>query len=212
MRIDDVEHGRRRILGRRFDVTVDVPAAADQDETDSSEQERGQAVSRTEWGPLSRSSPTSVTATDARKHLFPLIEKVNNDRAAVEITSRRGNAVLFSAEEFAALEETAHLLRVPANAKRLLRASSRQWRANGTSTTSPSGARVHATRVGRLQIPESRTGAWSRRITEEHRLVYLVDKRTWSSSKRVSTTSSGAAHVSRGEAARCLAHSSAPVD
>jgi len=62
----------------------------------------------------------SVTASEARKHLFPLIEKVNNDRVSVEITSRRGNAVLISAEEFAALEETAYLLRVPANAKRLL--------------------------------------------------------------------------------------------
>jgi antitoxin YefM len=62
----------------------------------------------------------SVTASEARKELFPLIEKVNNDRVAVEITSRRGNAVLLSAEEFAALEETAYLLRVPANALRLL--------------------------------------------------------------------------------------------
>ena len=62
----------------------------------------------------------SVTASEARKHLFPLIEKVHNDRVSVEITSRRGNAVLISAEEFAALEETAYLLRVPANAKRLL--------------------------------------------------------------------------------------------
>lgn len=62
----------------------------------------------------------SVTASEARKNLFPLIEKVNNDRDTVEITSRRGNAVLISAAEFAALEETAYLLRVPANAKRLL--------------------------------------------------------------------------------------------
>ena len=62
----------------------------------------------------------SITASEARKQLFPLIEKVNNDRIAVEITSRRGNAVLISAEELAALEETAYLLRVPANAKRLL--------------------------------------------------------------------------------------------
>jgi antitoxin YefM len=38
----------------------------------------------------------------------------------VEITSRRGKAVLISADEFAALEETAYLLPVPANAKRLL--------------------------------------------------------------------------------------------
>jgi antitoxin YefM len=62
----------------------------------------------------------SVTASQARKELFPLIEKVNNDRVAIEITSRRGNAVLLSADEFAALEETAYLLRVPANARRLL--------------------------------------------------------------------------------------------
>ncbi|MEI2732234.1 MAG: type II toxin-antitoxin system prevent-host-death family antitoxin [Dermatophilaceae bacterium] len=62
----------------------------------------------------------SITATEARKQLFPLIEQVNNDRVAVEITSRRGNAVLISADEFAALEETAYLVRVPANAKRLL--------------------------------------------------------------------------------------------
>jgi antitoxin YefM len=62
----------------------------------------------------------AVTASEARKQLFPLIEKVNNDRVVVEITSRRGNAVLVSADEYAALEETAYLLRVPANAKRLL--------------------------------------------------------------------------------------------
>ena len=62
----------------------------------------------------------SITASEARKQLFPLIEQVNNDRITVEITSRRGNAVLISADEFAALEETAYLLRVPANAQRLL--------------------------------------------------------------------------------------------
>jgi len=62
----------------------------------------------------------AVTASEARKNLFPLIERVNNDRVTIEITSRRGNAVLVSADEFAALEETAYLLRVPANAKRLI--------------------------------------------------------------------------------------------
>ena len=62
----------------------------------------------------------SVTASEARKRLLPLIEQVNNDRVAVEITSSRGNAVLVAADEYAALEETAYLLRVPANATRLL--------------------------------------------------------------------------------------------
>jgi antitoxin YefM len=62
----------------------------------------------------------SITASEARKKLFPLIEQVNEDRTPVEITSRRGDAVLVSKADFDALEETAHLLRSPANALRLV--------------------------------------------------------------------------------------------
>jgi len=62
----------------------------------------------------------AVTASEARKNLFPLIEQVNSDRSTVEITSKRGDAVLISRAEFDALEETAHLLRSPRNARRLL--------------------------------------------------------------------------------------------
>ena len=63
---------------------------------------------------------TVVSASEARANLFGLIERVNEDAAPVEITSRRGDAVLISRNEFEALEETAHLLRSPANAARLL--------------------------------------------------------------------------------------------
>ncbi|GAA4829511.1 type II toxin-antitoxin system Phd/YefM family antitoxin [Garicola koreensis] len=62
----------------------------------------------------------AITASEARRNLFPLIEQVNSDRAPLEITSRRGDAVLISRAEYEALEETAHLLRSPANARRLL--------------------------------------------------------------------------------------------
>jgi antitoxin YefM len=62
----------------------------------------------------------AITASEARKNLFPLIEQVNNDRTPVEINSRHGNAVLISLADYEALEETAHLLRSPANARRLL--------------------------------------------------------------------------------------------
>ncbi|WP_141494990.1 type II toxin-antitoxin system Phd/YefM family antitoxin [Kytococcus schroeteri] len=62
----------------------------------------------------------SVTASEARKNLFLLIQQVNEDRTAVEITSRNGDAVLMSRADYDALEETAHLLRVPANARHLL--------------------------------------------------------------------------------------------
>lgn len=61
-----------------------------------------------------------ITASEARKNLFPLIEQVNEDHSHVEITSRRGDAVLMSRAEYDALEETAYLLRVPANARHLL--------------------------------------------------------------------------------------------
>ncbi|WP_028927906.1 type II toxin-antitoxin system Phd/YefM family antitoxin [Pseudonocardia acaciae] len=64
----------------------------------------------------------SITASEARRNLFPLIEQVNEDRTVVEIVSRRGNAVLMSAEDYAALQETAYLLRSPRNARRLLSA------------------------------------------------------------------------------------------
>jgi antitoxin YefM len=62
----------------------------------------------------------AMTASEARKNLFPLIEKVNNDRRPIEITSKHGDAVLMSRADYEALEETAYLLRAPANARHLL--------------------------------------------------------------------------------------------
>lgn len=62
----------------------------------------------------------AITASEARKNLFALIEQVKDDSIAVEITSRRGGAVLMSRADYDALNETAHLLRAPANARRLI--------------------------------------------------------------------------------------------
>jgi len=62
----------------------------------------------------------TLTASEARQRLFPLIEEVNADREAVHITSKRGNAVLMAEEDYDSLLETAYLFRSPANARRLL--------------------------------------------------------------------------------------------
>jgi antitoxin YefM len=75
----------------------------------------------------------SISASEARKTLFPLIERVNEDRDAIEIISRKGNAVLMAADEYAAWQETAYLFRSPANARRLLDAYDRA-RAGQTET------------------------------------------------------------------------------
>ena len=61
----------------------------------------------------------SITASEARRRLFPLIEEVNEDQVAVEIVSRSGTAFLVSADEYHALRETVHLLQSPRNAARL---------------------------------------------------------------------------------------------
>ncbi|WP_439690439.1 type II toxin-antitoxin system Phd/YefM family antitoxin [Curtobacterium sp. SP.BCp] len=64
----------------------------------------------------------AITASEARRDLFGLVERVNADHTEVEIISKRGSAVLMSKDEYDSLTETAHLLRSPANAHRLLTA------------------------------------------------------------------------------------------
>lgn len=63
---------------------------------------------------------SAITATDARKNLFGLIQQVNADHAPVEVVSKHGNAVIISKADYDALTETDYLLRSPENAKRLL--------------------------------------------------------------------------------------------
>jgi antitoxin YefM len=75
----------------------------------------------------------SITASEARKGLFPLIKKVNEDHDAIEIVSKHGNAVLICAEDYAALREGAYLLRSPANARRLLKAYENALNSIGTA-------------------------------------------------------------------------------
>ncbi len=62
----------------------------------------------------------AITASEARKNLVPLIRRVNDDHTPIEITSRRGGAVLIGIDDYRSLQETAHLLQSPANAQRLL--------------------------------------------------------------------------------------------
>ena len=61
----------------------------------------------------------SVTASDARKRLFPLIAEVNDDQQAIEIVSKAGTAYLVPADEYRGLVETVYLLSSPRNAERL---------------------------------------------------------------------------------------------
>lgn len=63
----------------------------------------------------------AITYTAARENLASTIDRVCNDRDPVIITRKRNQSVvMISLEDYEALEETAYLLRSPANAKRLV--------------------------------------------------------------------------------------------
>ena len=68
----------------------------------------------------------STTYTNVRTNLAQFLDKVNDDRETVVI-QRRGHAdvIMISADELNSLLETAHLLRSPKNAARLLTALER---------------------------------------------------------------------------------------
>jgi antitoxin YefM len=68
-------------------------------------------------------STTETTYTTLRENLASYLDRVTDDREVV-VVKRRGapDVAIIAADELAGLEETAHLLRSPANAKRLLQA------------------------------------------------------------------------------------------
>src|SRR5437660_11562778 len=69
---------------------------------------------------------TETTYTQARANLKALLDEAVDSREPVIIHRRGGEDVaLISADELRSLIETAHLLRSPANAERLLRALKR---------------------------------------------------------------------------------------
>jgi len=66
---------------------------------------------------------TETSYTDLRQSLAAVLDRVTNDREVV-IIRRRGEkkVAMIPADELAGLMETAHLLRSPKNARRLLTA------------------------------------------------------------------------------------------
>ena len=63
----------------------------------------------------------AISYTAARANLAKTMEKVCDDHAPVIITRKREKpVVMISLQDFQAMEETAYLLRTPANARHLL--------------------------------------------------------------------------------------------
>lgn len=55
----------------------------------------------------------TLSATEARSKLYRLIDQTSFTHEPIVITSKRGNAVLLSEEDWRAIQETMYLLNIP---------------------------------------------------------------------------------------------------
>jgi len=55
----------------------------------------------------------TISATSARADLYNVIASAVADHEPVQITGKRGNAVLLGEEDWRAIQETLHLLSIP---------------------------------------------------------------------------------------------------
>ena len=56
----------------------------------------------------------TITATKARSNLYKLIDDAASSHEPIEITGKRGNAVLVSEDDWRSIQETLYLLSIPA--------------------------------------------------------------------------------------------------
>jgi len=76
-------------------------------------------------------SVTTVTATKARSALYALIDEANRSHEPIQITGKRGNAVLISEEDWRSIEETLFLNSIPGMVESIKKA--REEGINGSS-------------------------------------------------------------------------------
>jgi prevent-host-death family protein len=62
----------------------------------------------------------NLTASAARAKLYRLVDEVAEDHQPVYITGKRSDAVLVSADDWSAIEETLHLLSIPGMRKSIV--------------------------------------------------------------------------------------------
>lgn len=56
---------------------------------------------------------TTLSASEARKRLYNLVDEVKDSHEPVQIVGKRNSAVLISEEDWKAIEETLHLASIP---------------------------------------------------------------------------------------------------
>ncbi len=55
----------------------------------------------------------TISITEARNNIYKLIDMANEDGEPIQITGKRGNAILLSEEDWRAIRETLYLVSIP---------------------------------------------------------------------------------------------------
>jgi antitoxin YefM len=55
----------------------------------------------------------TISITEARNNIYKLIDIANEEGEPIQITGKRGNAVLISEEDWRAIKETLYLVSIP---------------------------------------------------------------------------------------------------
>ena len=56
---------------------------------------------------------TNISATEARRQLYKLVDQVQESHEPIHITGKRGNAVLVGEDDWRAVQETLFLVSIP---------------------------------------------------------------------------------------------------
>ena len=56
---------------------------------------------------------TTISATEARKRLYKLLDDVSRSHEPIQITGKRGSAILVSEDDWRAVQETLYLVSLP---------------------------------------------------------------------------------------------------
>lgn len=56
---------------------------------------------------------TNMTATEARRQLYKLVDEVQESHEPVRISGKRGNAMLIGEDDWRAVQETLYLVSIP---------------------------------------------------------------------------------------------------
>jgi len=64
---------------------------------------------------------TTMSATEARKQLYKLLDDVAQSHEPVQITGKRGSAVLVSEDDWRAVQETLYLVSIPGMRESILK-------------------------------------------------------------------------------------------